>query len=105
MAEVTPFGSLLEANNRAKALVKGEFTLEGTDAPEGTQHLTAAFNNYWDLTTHGLQLQLRFLFTNLYRAEQFEPAQLASGPALSICDNINKAKYRIEAEELLSIAE
>ena len=33
MTEVTPFESLLEANNRAKALVKGEFTLGGTDAP------------------------------------------------------------------------
>ena len=104
-AEVTPFGSLLEANNRAKALVKGGFTLGSTDAPEGSQQLTAAFNNFWDLTTNGLHLQLRYFFTNLYRAEQFEPNQLASGPALSICDNINKAKFRIEAEELLSIAE
>ena len=105
MAEVTPFESLLEANNRAKALVKGEFTLDGTDAPEGTQQLVAAFNNYWDLTTHGLQLQLRFLFTNLYRANQYEPSQLSSGPALQILGNIQKAKYRIEAEELLPIAE
>ena len=40
MAEVTPFESLLEANNRAKALVKGEFTLDGTDAPE-------APNSWW----------------------------------------------------------
>ena len=36
MPEVTLFASILEANNRAKALVKGEFTLEGTNAPEGT---------------------------------------------------------------------
>ena len=90
---MTPFGSLLEANNRAKALVKGGFTLGSTDAPEGSQQLTAAFNNFWDLTTNGLHLQLRYFFTNLYRAEQFEPNQLASGPALSICDNINKAKF------------
>ena len=69
-AEVTPFGSLLEANNRAKALVKGGFTLEGTDAPEGSQQLVAAFNNYRNLTTNGLQLQLRYFFNNLYRAAQ-----------------------------------
>ena len=64
-AELTPIGSLFEANSRAKALVRGAFTLGTTDAPEGSQQLTAAFNNFWDLTTHGLHLQLRFLFTNL----------------------------------------
>ena len=105
MAEVTLFASILEANNRAKALVKGEFTLEGTEAPEGTQQLITSFNNYWDITTHGLQLQLRFLFTNLYRADQYEPSQLSTGSALQICGNIQKAKYRIKAEELLPIAE
>ena len=102
---MAPIGSLLEANTRAKTLVKGDFTLGTTDAPEGSAQLTAAFNNFWDLTTNGLNLQLRYFLTNLFRAEQFEPNQLASGTGLSICDNINKAKFRIEAEELLSLAQ
>ena len=36
MDDIAPFTSILEASNRAKALVKGNFTLEGHDAPEGT---------------------------------------------------------------------
>ena len=44
--DLAPIGSLLEANGRAKALVKGDFTLGTTDAPEGSAQLTAAFNNY-----------------------------------------------------------
>ena len=57
------------------------------------------------MTTHGLKLQLRFLFTNLYRGDQYEPGQLSTGSALQICGNIEKAKFRIKAEELLPIAE
>ena len=56
MVDIAPFTSILKANNRAKALVKGDFTLEGTDAPEGTQQLVTSFNIFWDITTHGLQL-------------------------------------------------
>ena len=68
MSELAPFTSIMEAINHAKALVKGNFSLEGQDTPGGTQQLVTAFNNFWDMTAHGLQLQLRFLFTNLYRA-------------------------------------
>ena len=102
---MAPIESLLEANTRAKTLVKGDFALRTTDAPEGSAQMTAAFNNFWDLTANGLNLQLRYFLTNLFRAEQFEPNQLASGTGLNICDNINKAKFRIEAEELLSLAQ
>ena len=46
-AEVTPFESLLEANNRAKALVKGGFTL-------GAQmHLRAPSSSQPPLITFG----------------------------------------------------
>ena len=57
------------------------------------------------MTAHGLQLQLRFLFTNLFRAHQYEPGQLGSGSALQICGNVEKAKYKIEVEEILPFAE
>ena len=73
MSKIAPFTSLMEASNRAKALVAGRFSLEGQDATEGTQQLVTSFNNFWDVTVHSLQLQLRFLFTNLFRAHQYEP--------------------------------
>ena len=104
MSKLVPFTSIMEASNRAKALVKGNFTLEGHEAPEGTQQLVTSFNNFWDMTAHGLQLQLRFLFTNLFRAHQYEPGQLGSGLALQICGNVEKAKYKIEVEEILPFA-
>ena len=103
--DLAPIGSLNDANTRAKTLVKGDFALRTTDAPEGSAQMIAAFNNFWDLTVNGLSLQLRYFLTNLFRAEQFEQNQLATGTGLNICDNINKAKFKIEAEELLSVAQ
>ena len=105
MGEVAPFASIMEASNRAKALVAGNFSLEGQDATEGSQQLVTSFNNFWDVTSHGLQLKLCFLFTNLFRAHQYEPAQLGSGSALQICGNVREAKYKIEMEEMLPFAE
>ena len=55
---VAPFTSIIEASNRAKALVAGNFTLDGDDATEGTQQLVTSFNNFWNVASHGLQLQL-----------------------------------------------
>ena len=95
----------MEAGNRAKALVAGNFTLDGQDATEGSQQLVTSFNNYWDSAVYGLQLQLRFLFTNLFRAHQYEPGQLGSGSALQICGKVKEAKYKIEMEEILAFAE
>ena len=43
---VAPFASIIEASNRAKALVAGDFSLEGEDATEGTQQLVTSFNNF-----------------------------------------------------------
>ena len=102
---VAPFASIMEASNRAKALVAGDFSLEGEDATEGTQQLVTSFNNFWDVTVHGLQLQLRFLFVNLFRAHQYEPTQLGAGQPLQICGNVREAKYKIEMEEMLPFAE
>ena len=48
---VEPFASIMEASNRAKALVAGDFSLEGVDATEGTQQLVTSFNNFWDVAT------------------------------------------------------
>ena len=84
MGEVTPFSLITEAGNHAKTLVAGNFSLEGQDATEGSQALVMSFNNFWDTTVYGLQLQLRFYFTNLFRAHQYEPDQLGSGSALQI---------------------
>ena len=42
---VAPFTSVLEASNRAKALLAGGFKLEGDDATKGTNQLVVAFNN------------------------------------------------------------
>ena len=67
MGEVAPFASIMETSNRAKALVAGNFSLEGQDATEGSQQLVMSLNNFWDVTVHGLQLKLCFLFTNLIR--------------------------------------
>ena len=53
---VEPFASIMEASNRAKALVAGDFSLECVDATEGTQQLVTSFNDFWDVTVHGLQL-------------------------------------------------
>ena len=103
--EVAPFTSIMEASNRAKALVAVNFSLEGEDATEGSQQLVTSFNNFWDVTSHGLQLQLRFLFTNLFRAHQYEPAQLGAGSALQIRGNVREAKNKIEMEEMLPFAE
>ena len=105
MGEVTPFTSIMEAGNHAKALVAGNFTLDGQDATEGSQQLVTSFNNYWDSAVYGLQLQLRFMFTNLFRAHQYEPDQLGSGSALQICGKIREAKYKVEIEEILPFAE
>ena len=103
--DLPPLGSINDAHNRAKALVKGDFALRTGDAPEGSAQIVSAFNNYWYLTVNGLSLQLRYFLTNLFRAEQFEQNQLATGTGLNICDNINKAKFKIETEELLSVAQ
>ena len=105
MEEVAPFTSIMEASNCSKTLVAGNFSLEGQDATEGSQQLVMSFNNFWDVTSHGLQLQLHFLFTNLFRAHQYEPAQLGSGSALQMCGNVREAKYKIEMEEMLPFAE
>merc|ERR1712237_233578 len=102
---VVPFASIIEASNRAKALVAGNFSLEGEDATEGTQQLVTAFNNFWNVTIHGLELQLRFLFVNLFRAHQYEPSQLGAGQPLQICGNVIEAKHKIEIEEILPFAE
>ena len=48
MGEVTPFSSIMEAGNHAKALVAGNFSLEGQDATEGSQQLVTSFNNFWE---------------------------------------------------------
>ena len=101
---VEPFASIMEASNRAKALVAGDFSPEGVDAPEGTQQLVTSFNNFWDVTVHGLQLQLCFLFVNLFRAHQYEPTQLGAGQPLQICGNVREAKYKIEMEDMLPFA-
>ena len=85
MGEVAPFSLIMEAGNCAKALVAGNFSLEGQDATEGSQALVMSFNNFWDTRVYSLQLQLRFYFTNLYRAHQYEPDELGSGSALQIC--------------------
>ena len=102
---VAPFTSIIEASNRAKARVAGNFTLDGDDATEGTQQLVTAFNNFWNVTSHGLQLQLRFLFVNLFRAHSYEPAQLGVGQPLQICGNVLEAKHKVEIEEILPFAE
>ena len=36
MGNLTPFSSIMEASNRAKAIVAGNFSLEGQDLTEGT---------------------------------------------------------------------
>ena len=99
MGEVAPFASIMEAGNRAKTLVAGNFSLEGQDATEGSQQLVMSFNNFWDITVHGLQLQLHFLFTNLFRAHQYEPGQLGSGSALQICEKVNLYSHLIISKE------
>ena len=58
MGEVTPFSSIMDASNRAKALVAGNFSLEGQDATKGSQQLVTSFNNFWDSMVYGLQMQL-----------------------------------------------
>ena len=93
---ITPFASVLEASNRAKALLAGGFTLEGDDATEGTDQLVVAFNNWWDVAIHGLQMQLRFMFVNMYRVHQYQANQLGSGKPLQYCGNIQQAKFKLE---------
>ena len=102
---VAPFTSVLEASNRAKALLAGGFKLEGDDATEGTNQLVVAFNNYWDVAIHGLQMQLRFLFVNMFRVHQYQANQLGSGKPLQICGNIQQAKFKLEMEEMLPFTE
>ena len=102
---VAPFTSVLEASNRAKTLLAGGFRLDGDDATEGTNQLVVAFNNYWDVAIHGLQMQLRFLFVNMFRVHQYEANQLGSGQPLQICGNIQQAKYKLEMEEMLPFTE
>ena len=63
------------------------------------------FNNFWDTYVYSLLVQLRFYFTNLYRAHQYETDQMGSGPALQICAKIKEAKTKIEMEELLGFVE
>ena len=99
------FTSIIEASNRAKALVAGNFTLDGDDATEGTQQLLTSFNNFWNVTSHSLQVQLRFLFVNLFRAHSYEPSQLGVGQPLQICGNVLEAKHKVEIEEILPFAE
>ena len=102
---VAPFTSVLEASNRAKTLLAGDFRLDGEDATEGTNQLVVAFNNFWDVAIHGLQMQLRFLFVNMFRVHQYEANQLGSGQPLQICGNIQQAKFKIEMEEMLPFTE
>ena len=85
----------MEAGNRAKALVAGNFSLEGENATEGAQALVMSFNNFWDTTVYSLQLQLHFYFRNLYRAHQYEPDQMGSGSALQICGKVKEAKTKM----------
>ena len=82
MGDPQPFSSILEASNRAKAITLGNFSLEGEDLTDGAQALVRCFNCHWDTAIYSLQTQLRFFFTNTYRAHQYEPDQLGSGPAL-----------------------
>ena len=105
MGDPTPFTSIMEASNRAKAIVAGNFTLQGEDLTEGAQALVMSFNNFWDTTVYSLHLQLRFYFTNLYRAHQYQENQMGSGPALQICGKVKEAKEKIEMVELLGFAE
>ena len=102
---VAPFTSVLEASNRAKALLAGGFTLEGDDATEGTNQLVVAFNNWWDVAIHGLQMQLRFMFVNMFRVHQYQANQLGSGKPLQYCGNIQQAKFKLEMEEMLPFTE
>ena len=105
MGDPTPFSSIMEASNNAKAIVAGNFSLEGQDLTEGAQALVMSFNNFWDTNVYSLQLQLRFYFTNLYCAHQYQPDQMGSGPALQICGKIKEVKTKIEMEELLGFVE
>ena len=73
MGDLNPFSSIMEASNRVKAIVAGNFSLEGQDVTEGAQALVMSFNNFWDTNVYSLQLQLRFYFTKLYRAHQYKP--------------------------------
>ena len=101
----TPFTSVLEASNRARTLLAGDFTLEGDDATEGTDQLVVAFNNWWDVATHGLQLQLRFMFINMFRISTLQTDQLSSGKPLQYCGNIQEAKHKLEMVEMLPFTE
>ena len=107
MGDLIPFSSIMEASNRAKAIVAGNFSLEGQDLTEGAQALVMSFNNFWDTNvyTYSLHLQLRFYFTNPYCAHQYQPDQMGSGPVLQICGKIKEAKTKIEMEELLGFVE
>ena len=46
MGDITLFYSIMEASNRAKAIVAGNFSLEGQDLTEGVQALVMCFNNF-----------------------------------------------------------
>ena len=62
-------------------------------------------NIFWDTNVYSLHVQLRFYFTNLYCAHQYQTDQMGSGPALQICVKIKEAKTKIEMEELLGFVE
>ena len=60
MGDLHPISSIMETSNRAKAIMAGNFSLEGEDLTEGSQALIRCFNNYWDTNIYSLQTQLRF---------------------------------------------
>ena len=95
MDDLQPFSSLLEASNRAKTITVGNFSLYGEDMTDGAQAIVRFFNCYWDTTIYSLQTQLRFFFTNTFRAHQYESDQLGSGPGLQICGKIKEAKQKL----------
>ena len=91
MGDLQPFSSILEASNWAKTITLGNFSLEGEDLTDGAQALVRCFICHWDTAIYSLQTQLRFFFTNTYKAHQYEPDQLGSGPTLQICAKIKEA--------------
>ena len=92
----------LEVTNRAKEMVKGEFTIvtaREADLTEAEQACIRVFNSYWDTKVYPLAIQVRYLLIKLFRASQYQPHELGEGPRLSLCARIKKAKERFDLVE------
>ena len=61
----------LEVTNRAKDIMRGEFTLVTAgeaDLIDTEQACVRVFNSYWDTKVYPLATQVRYLLINLLRA-------------------------------------